>query len=394
MPPPTTFRDVVPILDKLRQLIKGPQIAKKDICFRKEIVEQTELLSSLDIEAVTIETHALGQVGNVLADSVRNLCAEIVARLQTFWSVFYQLDHRKNQSARDDFDEYDIDCLFREISIFQNTFELYRGSLIALNKVEMPSGNTMDDINKELFLWHTDKHREMWLDAKRIFLKKLQKSIEFDEFLNKPAIPVYLQLRNICTTIYSTTERYFGPCEIRLTAKLRDTFIEYIQQPNGSYAGPPIVRKIPGKVVKPSDEDAKQSEEGQATQKDSGAKREWDMELFPMILVSELYEICSDVFDSTETQFHSSLNLHGKHEPIKIRPKQKIKACYLISKLYEIVPAKHKAAWREDILAHLDIQWSYYEKKYCHPRGDDASVSSREYADEIDRIFKNHKKRA
>ena len=122
--------------------------------------------------------------------------------------------------------------------------------------------------------------------------------------------------------------------------------------------------------------------------------RQWEGELFPMILVSELYEICSDVFDSTETQFHSSLNLHGKHEPIKIRPKQKIKACYLISKLYEIVPAKHKAAWREDILAHLDIQWSYYEKKYCHPRGDDASVSSREYADEIDRIFKNHKKRA
>ena len=121
---------------------------------------------------------------------------------------------------------------------------------------------------------------------------------------------------------------------------------------------------------------------------------QWKEELFPMILVSELYEICAEIFDDpTETQFHS-LNLHGKHEPIKIRPKQKIKACYLISKLYEIVPAKHKAAWREDILAHLDIQWSYYEKKYCHPRGDDASVSSREYADEIDRILKNHKKRA
>ena len=114
-----------------------------------------------------------------------------------------------------------------------------------------------------------------------------------------------------------------------------------------------------------------------------------------MILVSELYEVCEMIFEeSTETQFHSSLNLHGKHEPLKIKPKQKIKVCYLISKLYDIVPEKHKVAWREDILLHFGIDSSYYESKYSHPRGSDASRSSMAFADDVDEIIKNHKKRA
>lgn len=125
------------------------------------------------------------------------------------------------------------------------------------------------------------------------------------------------------------------------------------------------------------------------------SSRQWEEELFPMILISELYEVCSDVFDNpTETQFHSSLNLHGKHEPLKIKPKQKIKVCYLISKLYDIVPEKHKVAWREDILTHFNIDASYYESKYSHPRGSDASRSSMAFADDVDEVMKNHKKRA
>ena len=79
---------------------------------------------------------------------------------------------------------------------------------------------------------------------------------------------------------------------------------------------------------------------------------------------------------------------------LKIKPKQKIKVCYLISKLYDIVPEKHKVAWREDILLHFGIDSSYYESKYSHPRGSDASRSSMAFADDVDEIIKNHKKRA
>lgn len=375
MPPPMTFRDVVPILEKLRQEIKYPQIAKSDLVCRKEIAEQLKALSSIDHEAVVIETHALGEIGRILADTVRNLCAEIVCRIHTFYDIFRELD-RKERSKRDDFDEYEIKRLFDEFELLKIDAQLYQGSLIARGKMPLPADCTMNDINRELFAYNLDEHRERWLKRKRKFLVSLQRSIEFDEFLEEETPPLYCRLRDVCYKLFATTERYFPPCEIKLHNKLRLTFEQKMMLRGGSSLIP-FEEK-----TEPANHDAQD-------------KTCWEGELFPMILISELYEICADVFDDpTETQFHSSLNLHGKYEPIKVRPKQTIKACYLVSKLYEIVPAKHKAAWREDILNHLGIEWSYYEKKYCHPRGSDASASSRAYADEVDEIFKNHKKRA
>lgn len=393
MPPPTTLRDVAPHLDKLRHLIVMPQITKNDLDCRADIAEHLANISTFDIEAIAIETHALGQIGIVMADTVRNCCAEILSRLQTFWHDSYAVLDRQDRLKNDDFDDYEINHLFKEIESFELNLQLYRNCLMAVNKLPLPKDCEIDKYRQEIGMCLLEESREKWLKAKYGLTKALQKSTKFDEFLDKPKQRLYSSLREVCRKIFRTVELYFQPCEIRLTPKLRETFIEYFQQPNGSYAGPPIIHRNPGKAMKSTEEDA--PTDGASKSKETPeVKRDWNMELFPMILVSELYVVCSDVFDSTETQFHSSLNLHGKHEPIKIRPKQKIKACYLISKLYEIVPAKHRAAWRDDILAHLDIQWSYYEKKYCHPRGDDASLSSKEYADEIDRIFKNHKKRA
>lgn len=375
MPPPMTFRDVVPVLEKLRQEIKYPQIAKSDLVCRKEIAENFKKLSSIDQEAVLIETYALGEIGRILADTVRNLCAEIVCRIHAYYDTFRELD-RKDRSKRDDFDEYEIKCLFDEFELLKIDAQLYQGSLIARGKMPMPPDCTMNDVNRELFAYNLDEHRERWLKRKRKFIVSLQRSIEFDEFLDEDMPPLYSRLRDVCFKLFTNAERYFPPCEIKLHNKLRLTFEQKMMHRGGSFLTPQEEKK----------------EQANLSRQDNKC---WEGELFPMILVSELYEVCNCVFDyPTETQFHSSLNLHGKHEPIKIKPKQTIKACYLVSKLYEIVPAKHKAAWREDILAHLGIEWSYYEKKYCHPRGSDASASSRAYADEVDEIFKNHKKRA
>ncbi len=374
MPHPTTFRDVAPILEDLREKIKIPQIVKSDMSYRKIIAEYTDILCSLDIESVTIETHSLGEIGRVLADAVRNYCAEIACRIQTFRETFSPLD-KKNRSKRDEFDDYDIEFLFRELDSLQSQAILYKGCLIARNKLPMPSDYTMPNVNRDIFAYNLDETRENWLKQKRKFLDALRKSIEFDEFIELDTPPIYSRLRYVCAKILQTTERYFPPCEIQLHKRMTETFEKYLQRPGGSY-----VRKVVEIVQTPTETNNKQN---------------WEGELFPMILVSELYSVCYDVFDNpTETQFHSSLNLHGKHEPIRIKPKQTIKACYLISKLYEIVPAKQKTAWREDILDHLGIDWSYYEKKYCHPRGSEASASSRAYADEVDAIFRNHRKRA
>lgn len=375
MPPPMTFRDVVPVLEKLRQDIKYPQIAKSDLVCRKEIAENFKMLYSIDQESVVIETHALGEVGRILADTVRNLCAEIVCRIHTYYDTFRELD-RKERSKRDDFDEYEIKHLLNEFELLKIDAQLYQGSLIARGKMPMPPDCTMNDVNHELFAYHLDEHRERWLKRKRKFLVSLQRSIEFDDFLDEELPPLYSRLRDVCSKLFTNAERYFPPCEIKLQNKLRLTFEQKMMHRGGSFLTPL--------------EDIKEQ-----TTLNIQDNKCWKGELFPMILISELYEVCNDVFDNpTETQFHSSLNLHGKHEPIRVRPKQTIKACYLVSKLYEIVPAKHKTAWREEILNHLGIEWSYYEKKYCHPRGSEASASSRAYADEVDAIFKKHKKRA
>ena len=375
MPPPMTFRDVVPVLEKLRQDIKYRQIAKSDLVCRKEIAENFKMLYSIDQEPVVIETHALGEVGRILADTIRNLCAEIVCRIHTYYDTFRELD-RKERSKRDDFDEYEIKHLLNEFELLKIDAQLYQGSLIARGKMPMPPDCTMNDVNHELFAYHLDEHRERWLKRKRKFLVSLQRSIEFDDFLDEELPPLYSRLRDVCSKLFTNAERYFPPCEIKLKNKLRLTFEQKMMHRGGSFLTP-----LEG--IK------------EQTTLNIQDNKCWKGELFPMILISELYEVCNDVFDNpTETQFHSSLNLHGKHEPIRVRPKQTIKACYLVSKLYEIVPAKHKTAWREEILNHLGIEWSYYEKKYCHPHGSDASASSRAYADEVDAIFKKHKKRA
>ena len=376
MPNPTTLRDVVPILEDLRQLTKVPLVAKQDTILYKRIAEATSKLCSIDIENAIIESHASGEIGKVQADQTRNYCAEIATRLLTFWNVFHTLDReRKNKSKADMIDGYESNHFLKEVEMFYMIAAHYEYALKACHKIPVPDDWTIDKYKQEIEQFHMADTREGWLEKKREFLKKLQESVEYDEFLLKPSFDVYHELRNVCRKIFIMVERYFPPCEIQLHPKCRETFIQKMQVRNGSYLAP--------------EQHVKQS---QATTKSC---RQWEEELFPMILVSELYEICAIIFDGpTETQFHSSLNLHGKHEPLKIKPKQKIKVCYLISKLYDIVPEKHKVAWREDILLHFGIDSSYYESKYSHPRGSDASRSSMAFADDIDEIIKNHKKRA
>lgn len=50
MPNHTTLRDVVPILEDLRQLTKVPLVAKQDTILYKRIAEATSKLCSIDIE--------------------------------------------------------------------------------------------------------------------------------------------------------------------------------------------------------------------------------------------------------------------------------------------------------------------------------------------------------
>ncbi len=119
MPNPTTLRDVVPILEELRQLTKVPLVAKQDTILYKRIAEATSKLSSIDIENAIIESHSSGEIGKVQADQTRNYCAEIATRLLTFWNVFSTLDReRKNRSKADKIDTYESNHFLKEVEMF------------------------------------------------------------------------------------------------------------------------------------------------------------------------------------------------------------------------------------------------------------------------------------
>ena len=111
MPSPMILRDVATILDKLRKLVTIPQVAKTYVRFRVDISRHINYLKSLDIEAIVIEAHSLGQIGNIQADTVRNYSAEILSRIYTFSPVFSQLD-KDGKLKSDEFDENTTSIIF------------------------------------------------------------------------------------------------------------------------------------------------------------------------------------------------------------------------------------------------------------------------------------------
>ena len=377
MPNPT-LKDIVPLLDVLNRDIKFSRVIKHDLYGRASMFKTLNELNAMDIESMVIETLNLGLAGNTIANTLRNLLAEIAARINDLRFVNPQID-RKEKSPEDAFDRFQREMMASPIQHLQCSFDLYNmacGRLTAANEEndKAEKANTDKYFVKTLpvgLIQRVDKHRKDYIKSKRILMTWIQRSIEFEENLEDMCTPQLRRAELICSKISKVISRYFPPCEI-------------------------IIPKMPTQYEEERNNKGKQNQ--QASDDKTESKREprvWIEPLFPMILVSELYEVCEMIFEeSTETQFHSSLNLHGKHEPLRIKPKQKIKVCYLISKLYDIVPEKHKVAWREDILLHFDIDASYYESKYSHPRGSDASRSSMAFADDIDEIIKNHKKRA
>ncbi len=377
MPNPT-LKDIVPLLDVLNRDIKFSRVIKHDLYGRASMFKTLNELNAMDIESMVIETLNLGPAGNTIANTLRNLLAEIAARINDLRFVNPLVD-RKEKSPEDAFDRFQREMMASPIQHLQCSFDLYNmvcGRLTAANEENDRAEKASTDkyFIKTLpvgLIQRVDKHRKDYIKSKRILMKWIQHSIEFEENLEDMCTPQLRRAELTCSKISKVISRYFPPCEI-------------------------IIPKMPAQY------EEERKNKGKHNQQSSGDKTEsrrkpkvWTEPLFPMFLVSELYEVCEMIFEeSTEIQFHSSLNLHGKHEPLKIKPKQKIKACYLISKLYDIVPEKHKVAWREDILLHFGIDSSYYESKYSHPRGSDASRSSMAFADDVDEIFKNHKKRA
>ena len=88
-----------------------------------------------------------------------------------------------------------------------------------------------------------------------------------------------------------------------------------------------------------------------------------------MKLISLIHEVCAgeQFEDITAPDFYACMNLHPCQCVLKIKPREKIRVCYLISLMREQLPGQDKDKWKEAILKHLDIDEDYYSPSTGNP---------------------------
>ena len=113
-------------------------------------------------------------------------------------------------------------------------------------------------------------------------------------------------------------------------------------------------------------------------------------EYFSMKLISLIHEVCAgeQFEDITAPDFYACMNLHPCQCVLKIKPREKIRVCYLISLMREQLPGQDKDKWKEAILKHLDIDEDYYKSKYREPVSDLPSIPNQKFAKEISFMLK------
>ena len=73
---------------------------------------------------------------------------------------------------------------------------------------------------------------------------------------------------------------------------------------------------------------------------------------------------------------------------LKIKPREKIRVCYLIFLMSEKLSKQDRDKWKDRILKLLDIDDSYYKSKYKEPVSDFPSDSNQNFAKEMEHIFR------
>lgn len=84
-------------------------------------------------------------------------------------------------------DQYESNHFLKEVEMFYMFAAHYEYALKACHKIPVPDDWTIDKYKQEIEQFHMADTREGWLEKKREFLKKLQESVEYDEFLLKPS---------------------------------------------------------------------------------------------------------------------------------------------------------------------------------------------------------------
>ena len=120
---------------------------------------------------------------------------------------------------------------------------------------------------------------------------------------------------------------------------------------------------------------------------------EEQQEYFSMKLLSLIHEVCEgEQFEEISApDFYANMNLHPCNCKLKIKPREKIRVCYLIFLMSEKLSKQYRDEWRDKILKLLDIDENYYRSKYKEPVSDFPSDSNQKFAKEMKCIFNLNK---
>lgn len=385
---PRTLKDLVPILEELNREIKFARMRKDDFIERNNIHKTLTELRSLDIESMVIESISLDTTGNVLANTLRNTLAEIIARVEDIRLVNPTADYGETPERA--FDKYESEVFEQAANRFFQKYLLYRDAMILDEKVkgfeerrlkEMEANGTettqpqisplsMVKIPPGTAL---NKIRQEYLKAKKRFLSMLQHSIDFEENLHESCRPKLRDVVDVCKRITNVISKYYPPCDI-------------------------VLPKMPTEIE--AERESVKNDKEKTAKKPSGKKSSvaptpWEGDVFPMALTSELYEISKDFFHvESEAAFHSALNLHYKYDPITAKKGHHNRVAYMVQQLFNLLPSHQNREWRDTFLDYVGVERSYYDSKSSHATSDDASKRSQRYVEELDTVLKNHRKRA
>lgn len=372
---PRTLKDLVPILEGINRQIKLARLAKDDILVRYELVKKFKELSSLDIETIVIESISLDNTGNVLANTLRNTLAEIIARIDDLLKVNPHIEPYR-PDLNETFDNYEVNVLHRDIHLFIMDYLQYWMSLDGLGKLPLsyPFGQ-QSDISKEVASspGMVAESRTKYFNAKKKLMEALQRSIDFEDNIEEMCRSKFNRIKMACDRISKTISKYYPPCDIVIPRMPT----EYEAERKAAKSGITVKKSEP------------------ADKKPSKEITPWEGDVFPMALTSELYEISKDFFHvESEAAFHSALNLHYKYDPITAKKGHHNRVAYMVQQLFNLLPAHQNREWRDTFLDYVGVERSYYDSKSSHATSDDASKRSQRYVEELDTVLKNHRKRA
>jgi len=111
---------------------------------------------------------------------------------------------------------------------------------------------------------------------------------------------------------------------------------------------------------------------------------------FDMRLVSQIHNECNNIqFDNlSELNLYALLNLQPTNAKLNVKSGEKGRMSYLISKFYDYLKTDNQMEWRTAMLESAGIDEGYYQSKYKEPVSEFPSRKSKEFAERINRIFK------